>query len=60
MFVAKQQGDEIVLSGDEDGVSVRWIFSEIGRDSFQWRAEVYDEPDGGRRRVQEMSVRRAG
>jgi hypothetical protein len=29
----------IVLEGTRDDVALRWIFSEIGAESFQWRAE---------------------
>lgn len=38
LFLAGQVGDEIVLEGEEDGRPVRWIFSEIGANSFRWRA----------------------
>jgi hypothetical protein len=29
----------IVLEGERDGLTLRWIFSEIGPESFRWRAE---------------------
>jgi hypothetical protein len=29
----------IVLEGTRDGVTLRWTFSEIGPESFRWRAE---------------------
>ena len=28
----------IVLEGTRDGVTLRWIFSEVGSESFRWRA----------------------
>ncbi len=59
-FVARQVGDEIVLEGqDPDGSPMRWIFSDIKKDSFRWRRVV--SPDGGEtwRLHKEMLVRRA-
>jgi hypothetical protein len=56
-FVARAEGDEIVLAGNEGGRDVRWIFSEIEQRSFRWRAVVADGGDW--RKVQEMEVRRA-
>jgi hypothetical protein len=39
-FLARKVGDEIVLEGKTtDGYLVKWIFSEIDRDSFRWRSE---------------------
>ena len=59
-FVARQVGEEIVLEGrDPDGSPMRWVFSEITKQSFRWRRVV--SPDGGEtwRLHKEMSVRRA-
>jgi hypothetical protein len=59
-FIARQVGGEIVLEGhDPDGSPMRWIFSEITKQSFRWRRVV--SPDGGKswRLHKEMSVRRA-
>lgn len=37
-FIARSRGEEIVLMGmHPDGRSLRWIFSDIRRDSFRWR-----------------------
>jgi hypothetical protein len=58
-FVARQVGDEIVLSGKTDeGDPLRWIFSDISADSFRWRSEV--SSDGGItwRLTVEMRMRR--
>jgi hypothetical protein len=58
-FVARPSGDEIVLEGrTEDGLPMRWIFTEIEVDSFSWRSSSSD--DGGKtwRLREEMRVRR--
>jgi hypothetical protein len=60
-FIARPAGDEIVLEGSfEDDKLTRWIFSEIARSSFRWRA--VESNDAGRNwsLVQEMSARRIG
>jgi hypothetical protein len=37
-FIARPQGDEIVMEGrNEDDLPMRWIFSDIGAQSFRWR-----------------------
>jgi hypothetical protein len=59
LFIAHEDGDRIVIEGEEEpGKTLNWIFSEIKPDSFHWHAVVL-EPDGSRRKVQEMAVRRA-
>ncbi len=59
-FIARPVGDEIVLDGrEEDGTPIRWIFSEIARDSFRWRGERYDAKDARWSRNEEMRIRRA-
>ena len=59
-FVAKQVGDEIVLSGRHaDGRSMRWIFSEIKPESFRWRSEVLDDAAELWDLAQEFTVRRS-
>jgi len=58
LFVARQQGDEIVLEGVESDAALQWIFSEIEPQSFRWRAQT--STDGGLvwHTVQEMFLRR--
>lgn len=59
-FIAREVGDEIVLEGhDPDGSPMRWIFSNITAQSFNWRRVI--SPDGGKtwRLHKEMFVRRA-
>ena len=37
-------GSEIVMQGGAaDGLPIRWIFSDIKRNSFHWRAEKLKE-----------------
>jgi hypothetical protein len=44
---AKKVGDEIVLERmDGEGHTIRWIFFDITKSSFQWRGEV--SKDGGK------------
>jgi len=60
-FSARKVGDEIVLEGkDENDAPMRWIFSEIKRRSFHWRAEVSQDAGKSWQLAQEMSVRRTG
>jgi len=45
-LVGRWSGKEIVQIGaHSDGTPIRWIFSEITRNSFRWTGEVL-EPDG--------------
>jgi hypothetical protein len=55
---ARQIGDEIVMERAEGGKLVRWVFSDIGSESFFWRNEA--SSDGGRswRREQELRAHR--
>jgi len=57
-FIARLEGDEIVLEGDDPGEPTRWIFSDIEPESFRWRNVV--SRDGGKswEKQQEMFVRR--
>ncbi|HVE57739.1 MAG TPA: hypothetical protein VNB22_12975 [Pyrinomonadaceae bacterium] len=58
-FIARQIGDEIVLEGKlESGIAVKWIFSEIKKESFRWRS--LESADGwtSQNKVQEMFCHR--
>ncbi|HEX9893885.1 MAG TPA: hypothetical protein VGA78_08165 [Gemmatimonadales bacterium] len=45
-LVGRRQGEEIVQEGTlENGVPVRWIFSDIAPRSCRWRCDM--SPDGG-------------
>jgi len=58
-FVARQVGSEIVLEGtNARGHPIRWIFSEITRDSFRWRAEERTPPATVWVMNEEMRIRR--
>ena len=58
-FVARPQGDGIVLEGRFDGVDTRWSFADITPSSFAWRNE--ESVDGKRtwRTVQRFAAQRA-
>ena len=58
-FVARQMNDEIVLEGKLDTESeVKWIFSEITKNSFRWRSMESTDGWGSEIKVQEMFCRR--
>jgi hypothetical protein len=58
-FVGRPVGSEIVLEGkNAKGKSIRWIFSEISRDSFRWRAEEQQSSDSSWLMNEEMRIRR--
>ncbi|CAM3391278.1 hypothetical protein KIPE111705_06070 [Kibdelosporangium persicum] len=60
-FVARQEGAEIVLSGQQaDGRLVRWIFSSITAESFHWRNVISSDGQVWRCRQEMNVVRRAG
>lgn len=45
-FTAREVGSEIVMdAADSDGQRFQWVFSDIGADSFRWRAQ--STSDGG-------------
>ena len=45
-LIGRWSGKEVVQVGRHtDGTPIRWLFSEITRDSFRWTGEVL-EPDG--------------
>jgi hypothetical protein len=57
-FVARREGDEIVLEGvDPEGKQVRWIFYDIADGSYRWRADAAVDGDGWKT-VQAMTARR--
>jgi len=58
-LIGRARGHDIVQEGTgDDGVAVRWTFSNITYEAFTWRGET--SPDNGRtwRTVQEMTARR--
>ena len=58
-LVGRKVGDEIVLEGKTvEGYPVKWIFSEITRDSFRWHSE--ETRDNGKTWTlrEEMRIRR--
>jgi hypothetical protein len=57
-FIGRKVGEKVVLERrNEDGHSVRWVFSEISQDSFRWHSE--ESLDGESWAVREaMRVRR--
>ena len=58
-FIARQIDDEIVLEGRlETGIQMKWIFSEITKDSFRWRSVESNDDWTTKRKVQEMFCRR--
>jgi len=38
-FTGNKIGSEIVMQGNADGLAIRWIFSDITKNSFHWRTE---------------------
>ena len=60
-FIGRKDGDDIVLEGNtEDGRPEQWIFFDISRDEFKWKA--LESKDGGRNweLTEEMLIRRKG
>jgi hypothetical protein len=58
-FVGRQVGSEIVLEGKGvEGHPLKWIFSEIGHDSFRWRSEASQDGGGTWKLDEEMRIRR--
>jgi hypothetical protein len=60
-FIGRERGAEIVLQEEPRGLRTeRWIFSEIRRESFRWRAVRRARVGGPWRVIEEMRlVRRA-
>lgn len=45
-LIGRRSGNDVVQVGTHsDGVPIRWIFTEITRESFRWRGETLN-PDG--------------
>ncbi len=58
-FIARKIKDEIVLEGKlETGNEVKWIFSEIEKESFRWRFIESNDGWKSESKVQEMFCRR--
>ena len=58
-FIARQIGDEIVLEGKlESGTAVKWIFSEIKKESFRWRSIESTDGWASQNKAQEMFCHR--
>ena len=58
-FVARAEGDGIVLSGTFDDGALRWAFSDITPTSFRWRNEVSHDGGATWRVQQTFAARRA-
>jgi hypothetical protein len=60
-FLGRKEGDEIVLRELDGGWRAEhWIFSEIQRGSFRWRAESRSSPNGHRRVTEDYRIVRVG
>jgi len=58
-FIARQVGDEIVLEGKLDAkTEVKWIFSEVTKESFCWRSIESTDGFASENKVQEMICQR--
>lgn len=59
-FVGHRTGREIVLREEDRGWrGEHWVFFEIRRDSFRWRAERRSSPHGHWKAIEEYHLRRA-
>lgn len=50
-FTARPTDGGLVLEGERDGIRLRWVFSDLTRTSFRWRAE--EAPAGAEFRVRQ-------
>jgi hypothetical protein len=41
-LIGRRHGADIVQLGHHDGIPIRWMFTEIARDSFRWTGESLD------------------
>ncbi len=58
-FIGRKSGDEVLLEAKtDDGRPERWVFFDIGKNEFKWRAE--ESNDGGEswELTEEMLIRR--
>jgi hypothetical protein len=58
LLTGRRVGDEIVQEGQEGGLRLRWIFSDIAEDRFNWRAEASADEGKRWRLTQAMEGRR--
>jgi hypothetical protein len=56
-FIGRRTRDEIILEGTRDRTLLRWIFSDLTPDSFNWRAEETDPAGTTRVRQRFEAVR---
>jgi hypothetical protein len=54
-FVGREAGDAIVMLCSEDEPQLRWSFTDITRDAFNWRGEI--SHDGGATFVPDEEMR---
>ena len=60
-LIGRPRDDEIFQEGTgSDGLKLRWIFSDIGRDSFRWRAEVANDDAAHWHKFIDMLAQRIG
>ncbi len=58
-FVGRKVEDEIVLEGlSPEGPRLKWIFSDIEKDSFRWRSEQSEDEGKSWTMNEEMHIRR--
>lgn len=58
-FIGRPVGDDIVLLSDTEDPHLRWRFTDIGTDSFMWRAETSWDAGAGWKPDEEMLVTRS-
>jgi hypothetical protein len=58
LLIGQAYGDEIMLTGQEESVDLRWVFSRVRPESFRWRAAESADRGNSWTVVQEMVARR--
>jgi hypothetical protein len=53
-------GDEIWIEAEDNGLHVRWVFTDITDDAFHWRGMASEDPSGTWTLMQEMFAKRRG